>query len=72
MLEHGRKDHKKITLWKIIEISISRNTSSSSAPREIPLVYFEAKRIAQNTSSFWLYKFQAFIFVLLKFVLLFT
>jgi hypothetical protein len=41
---------------------------TNSFSRQIPRVYYEAKQIAQNTSSNWLYKFQAFIFALLKLV----
>ncbi|UJR09434.1 hypothetical protein I4U23_013674 [Adineta vaga] len=63
ILEHGRKDLKKTTLWKIIESSIDKNPSTIG---QIPLVYQEAKLIAQNTSSYWLFKFQAFIFFLLN------
>jgi len=59
ILEHGRKDQKKSTLWKIIHISISSS-------EQIPRVYYEAKQLAQNASSHWLYKFQAFIFALLN------
>ncbi|CAF2797259.1 unnamed protein product [Rotaria sp. Silwood2] len=66
ILEHGRKDFKKITLWKIIELSISSNSSSSFSSRQVPEVYYEAKQIAHNVSSHWLYRFQAFIFVLLN------
>ncbi|CAF3693909.1 unnamed protein product [Rotaria sp. Silwood1] len=66
ILEHGRKDFKKITLWKIIELSISPNSSSSFSSRQVPEVYYEAKQIAHNISSHWLYRFQAFIFVLLN------
>ncbi|CAF1224565.1 unnamed protein product [Adineta steineri] len=63
ILEHGRKDLKKTNLWKIIESSIDKNIPTSG---QIPRIYYEVKQIAQNTSSYWLYKFQAFIFALLN------
>ncbi|CAF1302728.1 unnamed protein product [Rotaria sordida] len=66
ILEHGRKDLKKITLWKIIEMSMNSNSTSSFSSRQVPKIYYEAKQIAQNISSYWLYRFQAFIFILLN------
>ncbi|CAF0783895.1 unnamed protein product [Adineta ricciae] len=63
ILEHGRKELKKTTLWKIIESSIDKHPSTTA---QVPLAYQEAKLIAQNTSSYWLFKFQAFIFILLN------
>ncbi|CAF3670531.1 unnamed protein product [Rotaria sordida] len=66
ILEHGRKDLKKITLWKIIEMSMNSNNTSSFSSRQVPKIYYEAKQIAQNISSYWLYRFQAFIFILLN------
>ncbi|CAF3097950.1 unnamed protein product [Rotaria socialis] len=66
ILEHGRKDFKKITLWKIIEMSMSQNSSSSCSARQVPEIYSESKTMAQHISSNWLYRFQAFIFQLLN------
>ncbi|CAF1663103.1 unnamed protein product [Rotaria magnacalcarata] len=66
ILEHGRKDFKKITLWKIIEMSMSQNSSSSCSTRQVPEIYSESKTMAQHISSNWLYRFQAFIFQLLN------
>jgi hypothetical protein len=40
--------------------------SSLSIVGQTLQVFTEAKQIAQNASSYWLHKFQAFIFALLK------
>lgn len=68
ILEHGRKKSRPGYLWKIIEMAMNETILSSSTLRDVPEVYSEAKRSAQMTSSHWLSQFQAFIFMLLKFV----
>lgn len=49
-------------------MSMNPTNSFSDPSRPVPDGYYEAKTMAQNVSSNWLYKFQAFIFFLLKFV----
>ncbi|CAF1277669.1 unnamed protein product [Adineta steineri] len=65
LLEHGlqpqQKDlplAKQTTLWKIIETVIEQGQAVHSI--------HEAKNIVQNISPYWLYKFQAFVYILLN------
>ncbi|CAF0807824.1 unnamed protein product [Adineta ricciae] len=65
ILEHGLKPQakdapsaKQLNIWKIVEIMIDQGSSLQ--------VFHEVKKIAQNASPYWLYKFQAFIFSLLN------
>ncbi len=69
---------KQTTVWKIIEATIDhgkeeeKKTSIFIFLRHFILlgqslqVFNEARQFAQNASPYWVYKFQAFTFFLLK------